>query len=134
MKYRLKDRVLQWKLESIGGKNNVRKAIDEHLEKDGGVMFAFDVSDKCRITIGITKDELELDQEYGPHAYDPHDWNKFPDVKPPEGVWMRTEYVSRTTGETTKTAARYEEFEGNFYWFDELDFETEVDRFRPWED
>ena len=66
--------------------------------------------------------------------YNPKEWNNYPDVTPPVGVWMRTEYVNRETGETIRTAARYEEFEGNFYWFDELDFDVEVDRFRPWED
>lgn len=78
--------------------------------------------------------EIRLDDIIPARRYNPNDWNKFPDVKPPVGVWMRTEYVTRVTGETIRTAARYEEFEGNFYWFDELDFETEVDRFRPWED
>ena len=79
-------------------------------------------------------DIVDIPEGNIPPAYNPCGWNNYPDVTPPVGVWMRTEYVNRETGETVREAARYQEFEGNFYWFNELDFEVEVDRFRPWED
>lgn len=79
-------------------------------------------------------DIIALHDENDSPVYNPYGWNDYPDVTPPVGVWMRTEYVNRETGETVREAARYQEFEGNFYWFNELDFDIEVDRFRPWED
>ena len=135
MKYRLKDQETQKKLDDLT-QGEFSKRLDEIKESDflsdvvrirlgsGNVGYG---SYTPRFTFAFTRNELE-------DAYDPRTWNKYPDIKPPVGIWMRTEYVSRVTGETIRTAARYEEFEGNYYWFDELDFETEVDRFRPWED
>ena len=79
-------------------------------------------------------DIVDIPEGNVPPAYNPFGWNNYPDVTPPVGVWMRTEYVNRETGETVREAARYQEFEGNFYWFNELDFDVEVDRFRPWDD
>lgn len=59
--------------------------------------------------------------------YDPHNWNKYPEVTPPEGIWMRFE------------AKNNEGFMAEFFhgkWFN--CYGSEIDRpsgrFRPWED
>lgn len=128
-KYRLKNRELQKKLEAIGGKNNVRKAIDEFLEADGGVMFAFDVNDKCRVTIGITRDELEVCP-----SYNPNDWNFYPEVTPPEGVWMRTEFIDKSVGTITTRCGQYKEKNGNCYWTYDGIHAFDVTRYRSLDD
>lgn len=69
MKYKLKNKELQKKLEAIGGKQKVEKAISEYEEINfGGAVFAFSINDKFRITIGTIKDEIEKVAEYNPHA------------------------------------------------------------------
>ena len=127
MKYRLKDKELQKKLEEIGGKQNVEKAISEYEETNfGGAVFAFSINDKFRITVGTIKDEIEKVAEYNPHA-----WNKYPEVTPPDGEFMRLEFDDGfLTGGT---------YDSNYEaWRDSkgLIFPEAfiVKRFRPWDD
>lgn len=67
------------------------------------------------------------------HKYNPHGWNDFPDVEPPEGVWMRVEW--REGGELRRGVARYVAWgdTNEYVWMDQ-GIIKDVDRFRPWED
>ncbi len=59
--------------------------------------------------------------------YDPHNWNKYPEVTPPEGIWMRFETRNK------------EGFMAEFAfgkWFNcrGTKIDSPSGRFRPWED
>lgn len=63
--------------------------------------------------------------------YNPHGWNAFPEVEPPEGVLMRVECNQM------KTCLVFE----NGYWrypsgesFENYEFAFPVKRFRPWDE
>ena len=81
------------------------------------------------LSLEITSDMLEEVREY-----DPHKWNDFPEVEPPEDVWMRVERC--VDGRTYHFAARYvpvgdsEDYE----WLSEANLSIDVDRFRPWDE
>ncbi len=74
-------------------------------------------------------------------AYDPKAWNKFPEVTPPEGVWMRVE-GDRAKHFHVKHGAIF--LRGEWYWriprpsdpnpaCAQID-RREVERFRPWDE
>ena len=76
----------------------------------------------------MTKNRLKKSEDY-----DPNRWNRFPEVTPPEGVWMRVE-TDMGFG-----------FKARFQFGDWLDNRNDiigekdgidgtVVRFRPWED
>ena len=135
---RLKDKDLQKQLDDLSGgsfSDGLAKGVIKLHDDSGIPMMKVEFgpvvgkSMTRRFALVFEKGDIE-----GAPDYNQKGWNNYPDVTPPVGVWMRTEYVNRETGETVREAARYQEFEGNFYWFNELDFDIEVDRFRPWED
>jgi hypothetical protein len=65
------------------------------------------------------------------YQYDPHKWNRFPEVEPPEGVWMRVEW--RAGVELRRAVAHYVPWgDGDeFVWVDRGLIKN-VERFRPW--
>ena len=76
----------------------------------------------------MTKNRLKKSEDY-----DPNRWNRFPEVTPPEGVWMRVE-TDMGFG-----------FKARFQFGDWLDNRNDIVgekdgidgtaiRFRPWED
>lgn len=138
MTYRLKDKDLQKQLDELSG-DSFSEGLAKRVIKmsDGSGIPLMMTEFGPVVGESITRRFILVFEEgdiEGAPDYNPKEWNNYPDVTPPVGVWMRTEYVNRETGETVREVARYQEFEGNFYWFNELDFDVEVDRFRPWED
>ena len=90
MKYRLKDRELQKKLDEIS-KGDLSDALEvcsaavaSALKRGKSTTIWFGV--QPQLSLEIASDMLEEVREY-----DPHGWNSFPEVEPPEGVWMRCE-------------------------------------------
>lgn len=67
--------------------------------------------------------------------YDPHGWNDFPEVEPPEGVLMRVE-----CRDGRKACAKYRLFIEGGSWCDVNGgawpeaYSQSVARFRPWDD
>lgn len=133
MKYRLKDRGLQKKLDEIS-KGDLSDALEvcsaavaSALKRGKPTTIWFGV--QPLLSLEITPDMLEEVREY-----DPHKWNDFPEVEPPEDVWMRVERC--VDGRTYHFAARYvpvgdsEDYE----WLSEANLSIDVDRFRPWDD
>ena len=133
MKYRLKDRELQKKLDEISNGdfsrqvelNNSRLGPELEFKKQIVLWFG----SVPLYALEITPDMLEEVREY-----DPHKWNNFPEVEPPEDVWMRVERC--VDGRTYHFAARYvpvgdsEDYE----WLSEANLSIDVDRFRQWDD
>lgn len=133
MKYRLKDRGLQEKLDEIS-KGDLSDALEvcsaavaSALKRGKPTTIWFGV--QPQLSLEITSDMLEEVREY-----DPHKWNDFPEVEPPEDVWMRVERC--VDGRTYHFAARYvpvgdsEDYE----WLSEANLSIDVDRFRPWDE
>jgi hypothetical protein len=133
MKYRLKDRGLRKKLDEIS-KGDLSDALEvcsaavaSALKRGKPTTIWFGV--QPQLSLEITSDMLEEVREY-----DPHKWNDFPEVEPPEDVWMRVERC--VDGRTYHFAARYvpvgdsEDYE----WLSEANLSIDVDRFRPWDD
>lgn len=98
MTIRLKDREIQRHLDAISGGNfsvalNViqeehpefRKSSDFRKLPQQKIVFNDDF-DRMVFSVIIPADELEIVD-----GYDPHSWNEYPAVYPPEGVLMRVE-------------------------------------------
>lgn len=131
MKYRLKDRELQRKLDALSDENQ----FSDHLQREcesvkkwgstfiqvffGPVAEPFGMS----FTANFRLCDIEEVREH-----DPTKWNNYPEVTPPEGALMRVE------GEHAY-AARYVVDDVGGYWMSDDGFELDdVYRFRPWED
>jgi hypothetical protein len=74
---------------------------------------------------------MDVNKLEGAYQYDPHKWNRFPEVEPPEGVWMRVEW--REGVELRRAVAHYVTWgDGDeFAWVDRGLIKN-VERFRPW--
>ena len=128
MKYRLKDRGLQKKLDEIS-KGDLSDALEvcsaevaSALKRGKPTTIWFGVQPK--LSLEITSDMLEEVREY-----DPHKWNKYPEVTPPEGVWMRCETDVNAIGHKIRHVAKFDGRE----WRDYLSKQVVVHRFRSWE-
>ena len=77
----------------------------------------------------ISKKEIELVEEY-----DPHSWNKYPEVTPPERVLMQIE-----GRDGDGDAFHFSGYFKNRMWVDEYGYALAtniytVERFRPWDE
>lgn len=130
MKYRLKDRELQKKLDEIsGGDFSVR--LNDEGKIDRSIKICFCLMDfDAHFDYEVFPDMVEEVQDYNPKA-----WNKFPEVEPPEGVLMR---VERSDG--YKTCAYFKHFEDGSDWMHSNNLcmpkamSDLIVRFRPWDD
>ena len=118
MKYRLKDRVLQKKLDDLTD-GEFSTQLSKWKDSQRPI--------PCKLY--IFESELEQIQEYNPK-----DWNNYPDVTPPEGVLMRVEFVY--DGILRRNCAIFE----NGAWYIAADRKAlydftidNVKRYRPWE-
>ena len=134
MKYRLKDRGLQKKLDEIS-KGDLSDALEvcsaavaSALKRGKPTTIWFGV--QPQLSLEITSDMLEEVREY-----DPHGWNDFPEVEPPEGVLMRVE-----CRDGRKACAKYRLFIEGGSWCDVNGgawpeaYSQSVARFRPWDE
>ena len=131
MNYRLKDKGLQVQLDAISDGDFSRQ-----LEVNrGAVVMGIEYSEQatlwfCKtggplLSIEITPDMIEKVSEY-----DPHGWNAFPEVEPPEGVWMRCETDVNAIEHKIRHVAKFDGRE----WRDYLSKQVVVHRFRPWDE
>ena len=59
--------------------------------------------------------------------YDPHNWNNFPEVTPPEGVYMRVEFEDKSGGKAVFYKNEWLDTDCTLFSFSPV-------KFRPWED
>lgn len=95
--YRLKDKEFQKKLDELTNGDFSKKLMGplSRCLPDVYVVECGDVINKelksryraTRFCVHFKENELEKI-----HEYDPNSWNDYPDVTPPEDVWMRFEY------------------------------------------
>ena len=132
---RLKDKDLQKQLDELSGgsfSDGLAKGVIK-LHDDSGIPLmkvefgpVVGKSMTRRFALVFEEDDVEESNTKG--------WNNYPDVTPPEGVWMRCEFVNRE-GKIERAEAQYT-FDGIMMrWKDKNGDEVPfVDRFRPWED
>ena len=144
MKYRLKDRGLQKKLDEATDGEFSRRLQNDRERMDGMILIGCMgmIEDRRRhhhtkiqrMTLCFATDEIEEVAEYDPHGvaeYDPHGWNAFPEVEPPEGVLMRVECNQIKTCLVFENGKwRYPSGES----FENYEFAFPVKRFRPWDE
>lgn len=131
MTFRLKDKNLQVQLDALSDGDFSKRL--QHANHDDGMIFVefgeklespgFDLH---RFNLAFFDDEVKEI-----HRYNPHGWNAFPEVEPPEGVLMRVECNQM------KTCLVF----GNGKWrypsgesFENYEFAFPVKRFRPWDE
>lgn len=151
MKYRLKDKELQKKLDNISGGDfsvQLQKVSDDILSSltGPGVHFgglARVIDDRFRnlaprFTFRFHKDEVEEVPQY-----DPSTWNEWPNVNPPAHVLMRVEILTQRFDqdgpEPRGGRPRFRgcaKFDGQYWDFKDMAHLSagETVRFRPWED
>lgn len=144
MKYRLKDKELQKKLDELSGGEFSKALQNPHSEallrmppiETLNVNFGGTIGKgllQARFTMRLLKDDVEAVPEYNPHG-----WNKYPEVTPPEGVLMATEfYWSRKDFEDEDPCRSCWMFKnGKWHWMDGrdclVDYGWKNIRFRPW--
>ena len=152
MKYRLKDQELQRKLDELSGgefSKNLHLFDDEHFASGWGKNICFTQTEdengeeleeprtdkQPQFGVFFNANEVEAVPEYNPHS-----WNEWPEVTPPEGILMRFELYSPKEGEgtpepiwrgcVTRDGHKLVTSELTRVTFDEGD----TARFRPWED
>lgn len=135
MNYRLKDRELQKKLDEISDGDfsarlhKERELIIDSFKKEPRLHVLW-FGEGSQFSAALYADMLEEVREY-----DPHGWNDFPEVEPPEGVLMRVE-----CHDGRKACAKYRLFIEGGSWCDVNGgawpeaYSQSVARFRPWDE
>ena len=140
-KYRLKDQELQKKLDEISN-GDFSRQIEGNLQNIKGRgttdadyrLFFGELSGRYeivnRFSMLLYEHEIEVFEEY-----DPNDWNAYPDVTPPEGVWMRTEHRDETDppGIIRKVGAVFQDGTWRNSTGEAYPSYISIKRFRPWE-
>lgn len=132
-RYELKDKERQAALEKMlpGFSEDLQKACEDDFD-DGFNHVCVQLSAGSDVfyygTVDIRKAAICTKE-----VYDPHAWNNYPEVTPPEGVWMRCEGHDHSTAVWLRAALvfdgkRWKEPRGDTYWL------GTVERFRPWDD
>lgn len=127
MRFRLKDRELQKKLDEIsnGGLSRMLGRLPYYTTQSSEPDFLH-FSKNPHLMLEVTSDMLESLREYNPHG-----WNSFPEVEPPEGVLMRVECNQMKTCLVFENGKwRYPSGES----FENYEFSFPVKRFRPWDE
>ena len=131
MTFRLKDKNLQVQLDALSDGDFSKRL--QHANHDDGMIFVefgeklespgFDLH---RSNLAFFDDEVKEI-----HRYNPHGWNAFPEVEPPEGVLMRVECNQMKTCLVFENGKwRYPSGES----FENYEFAFPVKRFRPWDE
>lgn len=130
MTFRLKDKNLQVQLDALSDGDFSKRL--QHANHDDGMIFVefgeklespgFDLH---RFNLAFFDDEVKEI-----HRYNPHGWNAFPEVEPPEGVWMRCETDVNAIEHKIRHVAKFDGRE----WRDYLSKQVVVHRFRPWDE
>ena len=135
---RLKDKDLQKQLDELSGgsfSDELAKSVIK-LHDDSGiplmkVEFGPVVGKSMTRRFALVFEEGDIEDA---PEYNPKEWNNYPDVTPPEGVWMRCETDS-DGDEIFRFGAVFSCCADGFgEWCDSEGACVPVDRFRPWED
>lgn len=144
MTWHLKDRELE---EALNKKSHPNHTFTDRLnevmakipKKDFPVVVGCVVKFQRIGTGGVIHEnnvlEFSIEEIENVPKYDPHNWNEYPNVTPPEGIPMRVE-IDTLTDEVRRDCAIFK----NGRWFSEFGGKANykiagpVRRYRPWED
>lgn len=135
MKYRLKNRELQRKLDELSAgdfTNSLQEACSSNVKCAGYVISFGPIyrriqnGERPKFSAHIHKDEIEQYDEECSYS----SWNKYPEVEPPLGVWMRCETDVNESDKAIRHVAR---FDGT-KWRDYQSNEVVVHRFKLWDE
>ena len=129
MSYMLKDRQLQQKLDELTNGEFSKRLNAEPRDAYNSFPVEFRLSPGISLHLYIMQFAIQPIPNY-----DPSGWNRFPEVTPPEGVWMRVE-----TDVGFGFKARFVRFgdwlnNRNDIIGEKDGIDGTVVRFRPWED
>ena len=128
MTWHLKDRELEKKLEEFTGGNFVN-SLNQVIESDsidseffvwvgfGRKLLGDDGKDNCLL---FRTDELEETPEYNPHK-----WNEYPEVTPPDNVLMLVEFKDGSLGKAFFKKGIWKDIYDVMYSYKPV-------RYRPW--
>lgn len=136
MKYRLKDRAMQAKLDAISNGDFSDRLQETVLDNASIVVVSFGESPceccKHRYVAMFKKEEI-----YEIPPYTPNRWNLYPEVTPPQGAMMRIKYHD-TTSEDRKVERGFAIFDCG-QWVNDSGYpkfpnnpQNYVIWFRPW--
>lgn len=137
MKYRLRNQELQKKLDELSGGVFSRRLNDTaHIWANdpdvASISWETGLEKQTIFKVWISRSDIEEIT-----GYDPHAWNEFPDVTPPQGIPMRVEVsCSRCGFKAQFIDGQWWDMRGDAL-FDGPEgdgIEGRVVRFRPWED
>ena len=86
-------------------------------------------SGEYEYSVSVYPGEVEVFAEY-----DPYKWNEYPNVTPPEKVWMRIEMLSQDGGIKTRDVAFYKAGRWCKFPLDNGEVILGRLRFRPWDE
>lgn len=133
MALHLKDRAMEQKLNELSNGEFSKILNESDMKNPNCICFTIDKKEDIELSVYLRPEAIELE-------YNPHGWNNYPEVTPPEGELMRVELFNLMLRKITRACAIY----CNETWYAELNGEpngtlelagmTRVKRFRPWED
>lgn len=137
MKYELKNKLLQEQLNSLSDGDFIKRLNEQTLDGCSpdlafSVKFGKTVGNYChRFSIAFQVNEILIHKEYNPH-----NWNVFPDVTPPEGVPLRIEI--RRVKDNYETVQRFCGYYKGSIWYDDKGWLISIDegddvQFKSWE-
>lgn len=131
MTLHLKDRVIEQKLNELSNGEFSKILNETDMKNPNCICFTIDKKEDIELSVFIRPEAIEIE-------YNPHGWNNFPEVTPPEGELLRVELFNLMLRKITRACAIY----CNETWYAELNGEpngtlelagmTKVKRFRPW--
>ena len=136
MTWKLRDRALHKKLDEATDGEFSKKLIETVNLGFTDVTFVLGGS---KFSMHLVGDDIE-----DVPGYNPLNWNEYPAVEPPKGVYMRVEgrvgsyfpLLPVPFYREAKACARFIEFRGKDRWIgmDDEPLHFTVQRFRPWKD
>ena len=133
-RYELKDKERQAALEkALPG---FTEALQNNCEAQFNDPTRF-VNATIRICEGGFNDcivSIQKDAILAKETYDPYKWNEYPNVTPPEKVWMRIEMLSQDGGIKTRDVAFYKAGRWCKFPLDNGEVILGRLRFRPWDE
>lgn len=127
MTWHLKDRALERKLNDLVGDNKFTEALNHACCAIG---YKKTIVVKFGPNTGYIKGSFRCyfeEDELTNIGYDPQNWNSFPDVTPPEGVYMRVEFEDKSGGKAVFYKNEWLDTDGTLFSFNPV-------KFRPWDD
>lgn len=128
MALHLKDRVMEQKLNELSNGEFSKILNESDMKNPNCICFTIDKKEDIELSVYLRPEAIEPE-------YDPHKWNEYPAVTPPEGVLMRVEFIF--DGILRRNCSIFENGAWRITRNGDPSYDITLDgvtRFRPWED